>query len=332
MLFMLLTVREIIQEYFNKNHSERVQKEFTNWMNDTTNESEKDESLKNIWDGLNIAADESTKASFETLQTKMDIVSVSKSHKIPLVRKLLRIAAIIILPVLFAGITYRMMKNTTTNEDVKLVECIVPNGEMRTVTLPDSSVVKVNSGSILIYPQHFANTRDIYLNGEAYFTVTKDKTKPFIVKTSDMDVEVLGTVFNVSAYTDSENTSATLESGKVNVRFKNTDKEPVILNPDEQVTYNKSTGAVEKKIVNVENTIAWTDGNTIIQSMPISEVVKIIERKYAMKVYLNSNNYEQERITMKMTDDETVTDFMLVLQYLVPQLKYKIENDKLYIY
>jgi ferric-dicitrate binding protein FerR (iron transport regulator) len=326
-------IHEIIRQYFNNNYSDCTQKEFMFWIKGTTDDIEKDAAFRSIWDELDILPDQSTEKSFDTLRTKMHTASYFIPPKISLIQKLLRIAAILILPLITAGITYWAMKDIgTTDKCAKFVECIVPDGEIRTVTLPDSSVVKVNSGSILIYPQRFTDTRDIFLSGEAYFTVTKDETRPFIVKTSDMDVEALGTVFNVSAYTDSKNLSASLESGKINVVFKNMNKEPVILLPDEQVTYNKSSGLIEKKTVKIENIIAWIKGNIVIQSMSVNEVVKIIERKYAVKVYLDPDKYRNERITIKIMPEESVNDFMAVLQYLIPRLKYKIENDTVYIY
>jgi ferric-dicitrate binding protein FerR (iron transport regulator) len=299
-------------------------------MKDTVDNAEKDEAFRNIWDELNITSGQSVEESFEALQAKIQAVSV---RDVLSIRKLLRIAAILILPLISAGITYLTVKNSkTADNSIAFIECIVPDGEVRTITLPDSSVVKVNSGSILIYPRHFAGTRDIFLNGEAYFTVTKDETKPFIVKTSGMDVEALGTVFNVSAYTDGENLSTSLESGKVNVTFKNMDKEPILLLPDEQVVYGKNSGLIEKKTVKIENAIAWINGNMVIQSMPVNEVMKIVERRYAVKVYFDPDKYRNERITMKIMPEESAVDFMTVLQYLIPCLKYKIEEDRIYVY
>ena len=329
---MSTKIREVIQKYFRNNQTKEVRKVFASWINRSQQKDEKDAALNEIWNTLDIPADKSTEKSFEKLMTVIQSSTAeNKSQRLPFIHKLSYIAAIIMLPLISIGITYYIMKEPAIN-NTSLVECIVPDGEIRTIILPDSSVVKVNSGSILIYPQHFADTRDIFLNGEAYFTVVKDETKPFIVKTTDMNIEVLGTIFNISAYTDSENSSATLEEGKVNVQFKNPDKEHIILLPNEQVAYNRLSGLVTKNTVKVENTIAWTDGNLVIQGMTIDEVIKIIERKYAMTVYLNSNKYTNERITMKVTDGESISEFMSVLQYLVPQMKYKIENDKLYIY
>jgi ferric-dicitrate binding protein FerR (iron transport regulator) len=192
--------------------------------------------------------------------------------------------------------------------------------------------VQLNAGSILVYPQQFGKTRNVYLNGEAYFAVVHNEQQPFIVKTMDMEIEVLGTVFDLSSYIDSENSSVTLQLGKVNVRFKNQALEPVILSPNEQVTYNRASHSVHKQTVNCDNELAWTKGNLIIQSRSIEEIAKMVERKYNLKVYTNFNRYKNEKITMKFMNDETITDVMDVLQGLVPNLQYKIENDQLYIY
>ncbi|GAB6122420.1 FecR family protein [Dysgonomonas termitidis] len=331
---MSTRIHEIIQKYFQNNQSKKVKKVFASWIKRESNKEEKETAFNEIWDNLNIEADRSTEKSFDKLLTTIQATNpTSGKERIPLIRRFSRIAAIIMLPILSVGVTYYLMKDSVKiDNQVQLVECIVPNGETRTITLPDSSVIKVNSGSVLIYPKQFSDSRDIFLNGEAYFTVTKDETKPFIVKTTDMDIEVLGTVFNVNAYTDSEKTSTTLESGKVNVKIKNINQDQVILIPDECVTYNRSTGLFEKSSIKVENVIAWTEGNMVIQSMTINEIIKFVERKYAMEVFLNSNKYDHERITMKVKSDESINEFMDVLKFLVPQLKYKIENNKLYIY
>ncbi len=327
-------IREVIQGYFKNNQSKKVKKIFDLWINRPIQKDEKEAALSEIWEDLDTLPDASTEKSFEkllsTIQSEKPVV---RKEYIPLTRRLSRIAAILILPIISVGVTYYLMKNSATEESrMHLVECIVPNGEMRTIVLPDSSIVKVNSGSIIIYPEKFTDSRDIFLNGEAYFTVTRDETKPFIVKTTDIDIEVLGTVFNVSSYADSENSSATLESGQINIRFKDTDQAPLILQPDEQLIYDRSSKSVKKNPVNVGNITSWTEGNTFIQSLTMEELAKVIERKYAVKVNLNANKYRNDLISVKMSEKESISELMTVLQYLVPHMKYKIENNELYIY
>jgi ferric-dicitrate binding protein FerR (iron transport regulator) len=325
-------VRQIIHEYFNNIYPKHVQRDFVSWLNERKDGEEKEEILREIWDELPAEADQSTAESFRKLQLRISS-KASKTKRLSLFQRLSRVAALLLIPLLSVTLTCLYLGKKGSAEDMKFVEYIVPNGETRSLTLPDSSQVRLNSGSILIYPQHFGKTRNIYLNGEACFTVVHNRKQPFIVTTADLEVEVLGTVFNVSSYADCENSSATLERGKVSVRLKNQDNAPVILTPNEQICYNRNSGLFEKQTVKVDNITAWTKGDILIQSKSIDEVAKILERKYALKVYLNSDRYKNEKITLKFMNEEGgINEFMKVLQHLVPKLTYKITNDKLYIY
>jgi ferric-dicitrate binding protein FerR (iron transport regulator) len=320
---------QIIEKYFSNIYPDHVQKNFASWLNEKKDREEKDKILLEVWNELQAEADASTEESFKKLQSKISSKR-QQTNKLQVFHRLLKIAAVFLLPLLSIAGTYLYMKKNIPAEDVKLLECIVPSGETGSLTLPDSSKVQLNSGSILIYPEHFDKTRQVYLNGEAYFSVVHNDKQPFIVTTGDWEVEVLGTVFNLSSYIDSESSSATLEQGKICVRPKN--GAPLMLSANEQVIYDRISGLFEKQTVKVENVTAWTKGNVFIQSMSIEEIAKIIERRYAMKVYLNLNRHTDDKITMKFMDGEDITEFMKILRYLVPDLRYRIENDKLYIY
>lgn len=328
---MTSRIREIIVNYFENDQSKRVRSKFAAWIREGADVDEKESAMSELWDGLDARADISTERSFERLSAT--IRSVESRRPAPPVRRFVRAAAILILPFIAAWITWWAMKSPAeTIANLDLVECIVPYGQVRTTILPDGSVVKINSGSILIHPKDFTSNREVFLNGAAYFTVTRDEARPFTVKTGDMDIEVLGTVFEVSAYSDGEKLATTLESGAVTVRFKNDSAAPVTITPGEQISLNRRSGQIEREVVNVDNVIAWTRGNMIIQSMSIDEVARCIERRYNMKVYLNSNDYRDERITVKVMGNETAADLMKVLEIIVPGLRYRIEGDKLYIY
>lgn len=326
--------RRIIQIYFNNIYPEHIRKNFTTWLKLPKDEEVKDEALQEIWDNLNIESDSTTEESYRKLQSRIFTnTSSEKKSSFFSIRMLYRAAAILLLPLLSVTATYLYMKKDfVATEDIKLVEHMVPNGETHDIILPDLSKVKLNAGSILIFQKHFGKTRTVYLNGEAYFNVSHDKTKPFIVNTTDMEVEVLGTVFNVSSYSGDNHSSTTLESGKVNVRFKNVDYQEVTLVPNEWISYDRSTGLIKKQKVKVENIVAWTKGNVLLQGVTIEEITKIIERRYGINVYLNSQNYRNERITMKLDSTEGIHVFMDILHHLIPGLRYSIENDKVYIY
>jgi ferric-dicitrate binding protein FerR (iron transport regulator) len=327
-------IRQIIQAYFYNKYSKIVQRKFSKWLVNDKFAEEKDAALQAIWDNLHVKPEQSTERSFE--QVKRRTLMPDRSfRRISFLQKIGRIAAVLLLPLVSAGLVYFYTQHTNAAANSsELTECFVPNGKIRTMILPDSSQVLLNAGTILIYPSSFgARTRTVYLNGEACFTVMRDENKPFIVKTTDMDIEVLGTVFNVSSYADSEHASTTLKSGRVNVHLKNEASTAVILEPSEQISYNRISGdAKVTRQVNVENVFAWKDGHLIIQSMSINEIAKTIERRYGVTIYLNANKYEKERITAKFIHGETVYEFLSVLQQLIPGLKYKTEENKIYIY
>lgn len=327
----MLRIRRIIETYFNRNYRGHVQKRFAEWLGDKRHRRAKNEIMYEIWTQLNVEADESTETSFRKFQDRL-MSRVEKRSRSLIGEKWLK-AAVVALPLISFALTCLYMKNYQLPEDdIRFVECIVPNGETRTVTLPDSSKVKLNAGTLIVYPAHFGKERSVVLNGEAYFSVVNDERRPFIVKTTDFEVDVLGTTFNVSSYTDSENSSATLESGKLNVRFRNRNNQSVELTPNEQVTYNRLSGLAMKKSVQVKNILAWTQNNIVIQRMAIEEIAKVIERKYHFKVYVNSNRLKNENITVKFINDESIDQIMHILKELVPGMQYKMEKDKLYIY
>jgi ferric-dicitrate binding protein FerR (iron transport regulator) len=326
--------RRILQNYFNHTYSKIVTGNFWYWFINHRNIDEREAALRELWDNLEAQPQPSTEQSFRRVERRISM-RPDAFRAVPFLQKIGRIAAIFLLPLVSAGVVYfyTQQANAAATSG-ELTECFVPHGEIRMVALPDSSHVLLNAGTVLIYPSSFgARTRTVYLNGEACFTVSRNENKPFIVKTTDMDIEVLGTVFDVSSYADSEHAVATLKSGRVSVQLKNEASTAVILEPREQISYNRTSGEVKiTRQVNVDNVLAWKDGHLVLQSLSMNEIAKMIERRYGLTIYLNTNKYEKERITAKFMHNETVQEFLSVLQQLIPGLNYKIEETKIYIY
>lgn len=329
-------IKKVIQEYLESTYNHLIITRFISWFNKEKYSDEKDQALFEIWNGLDVSTDDSTVQSFNTFKANnltSNQSNLNKDSKYYL-KRLGRIAAILALPLLSSLLTYYTMNRNRVPviDNTRFVECIVPNGETRTIVLPDSSVVKLNSGTILVYPEEFrADYRDIYLNGEAFFTVKRNTEKPFWVKTTDMDVEVLGTVFNVLSYTSDQISSTTLESGKVRIHLKN-NGENLILVPNEQIVYNRQTNRAEVKNVDAVSTTSWISGNFHIESSSMEDLIKAIERKYGVNVYLSSTRFKNEKITMRFINNENLNDCMNILQQIVPDLKYEIDGDNVFIY
>ncbi|UKJ06961.1 FecR family protein [Solitalea lacus] len=162
-------------------------------------------------------------------------------------------------------------------------------GETFQVRLPDGTMVMLNAASSIKYPVSFASlkTRNVELNGEAYFEVTKDKTHPFIVKSGNQEVEVLGTHFNVNNYADEIGIKTTLLEGSVKV-VNTLSQLSNVLKPGEQAEVN-ALGQISVDKVNVSKAVAWTNGKFVFENESIESIMRKLARWYDVEVVYTSD-------------------------------------------
>lgn len=164
-------------------------------------------------------------------------------------------------------------------------QLIVPAAKRSFLELADGSRIWVNANTRVVYPVTFEEKkREIYVEGEIYIEVTPDKERPFIVKSNKMDIRVLGTSFNVSAYDTNSEVSVVLVSGKVNVRTDNQTES--VLEPSDRLSYEKGSTNIKK--VNVENYISWKDGYYAFDNEYFSTVLDKLSNYYGKKISYNS--------------------------------------------
>jgi transmembrane sensor len=168
---------------------------------------------------------------------------------------------------------------TNKNAQISYTTIKTPKGGIYKLVLEDNSYVYLNSGSSIKLPTRFAGERRVELNGEAYFEVSHDNKKPFIVHTQDQNIRVLGTKFNVKAYSD-EPVATTLADGKV--RVTGTGKQEAILTPGKQAISENNKLTVRE--VNVGDYIGWKDNQFVFHRMSLAEIMKQLERWYDIKV------------------------------------------------
>ncbi|MCT4603512.1 MAG: FecR domain-containing protein [Marinifilum sp.] len=174
----------------------------------------------------------------------------------------------------------------------------VPRNGEYFVQLPDGTKVWINSDSKLGFNSQFkGKSRVVELTGEAYFEVAKDSNKPFIVKTASADVKVLGTEFNVKAYADEEYTYATLKEGKVSV---STSRQNELLNPNEQLVINNTTGENEKRIVDASIYSAWVDGKLVFKDERLEDILLSLSRWYDVSVFYANESIKNRRFSISI--------------------------------
>ena len=180
-------------------------------------------------------------------------------------------------------------------KDEQFNQIIVPYGKYVSLQLSDGTKVWLNSGSRMTYPPVFnGNHREVYLQGEGYFEVTKNTQKPFFVKTDLLKVEVLGTKFDVQAYKQENSYSALLLEGKVSLSSRqklSTNQEDIVLKQYERGEFSVTTNKiVVENVQHPENYVAWTYGYISFDEETLESLLKRISRYYNIDIQLISEN------------------------------------------
>lgn len=218
-------------------------------------------------------------------------------------------------------------------EHFKQICMEVPNGSQTTLTLPDGTMVRLNSGSKLTYSQGFGITdREVMLNGEAYFKVTHSEKLPFSIHTDNLDIIDKGTEFVCRNYGDEKQAEVQLLEGSVAIYNKTTSSNSELsIKPGERVVFNKADGTWEKNVLylNREQSIAMSE--LFFDNMTISDIAKVLIRCYGVNIKvardISDKTFNGAFDRSKNTVEEILDDFSRT-----HQLNYKKTNDTYVIY
>ena len=207
----------------------------------------------------------------------------------------------------------------------------VPKGQKVNVTLPDGSTVLLNSLSTLRYQQNFGyEDRIVSLQGEGFFDIKKEANKKFIVITEHLDVQVLGTKFNLHAYNEDELIEMALVEGNVRIETHESPQQIAYVNPSEKIIYNKRSKklTINKSDSKIET--AWTFNDIYFRSETFDKVISLLERKYDVNIHLESEILTNDHFTgyINSTNIEDALK-MLKIHY---KFNYKISNNDVWIY
>lgn len=175
----------------------------------------------------------------------------------------------------------KQQAGTESTAQATLVEKISSKGQKRTLMLPDGTMVKLNAGSSITYPQEFAgNERNVSLQGEAFFEVSENPDKPFVIDTDGLKTRVLGTSFNVRSYTDEAEIKVAVLTGKVEIR--GTDGTSSVLLPTEMGIFEREKASISKNKYDFRKEIAWKDGVLYYDKEDLKTVIKKLEMWYGV--------------------------------------------------
>ena len=225
------------------------------------------------------------------------------------------------------------------NKDLKVETLVyntitVPYGKRYEVQLSDGTNVHLNAGTSLKYPIKFieGENRQVFLDGEAYFNVSKDVNNSFVVNTNEIDVRVLGTQFNISSYPEDENITTVLVEGLVSIYHSNEDYNPetaTLLDPGSKAKWDKKTNQIEISKADIEMHTAWINGKIIFRYTPFKNIIKKLERHYNVEI-INNNKALDNQLFAASFDIETIEQVLesFNISYAI---HYSIKNNQIII-
>lgn len=242
--------------------------------------------------------------------------------------KIAAVAAVFLLLLSTAGyFSYQAGYKTQNSQLVRLEN---PLGTKSHVTLPDGSQVTLNAGTILIYPTAFvAKRREVEIQGEAFFEIVHDAGHPFIVKAQEVNVQVLGTQFNVKAYEDEDNIAVTLKEGSVALSIRNK-PDQIEMKPGEQVTFHKTNRHISRQKVDQFLFTSWKENKFYFAGITFGNIARQLERNFNVNIHITSEKLRNTVFTGEFTQGENLEQILQTMT-LDKRIKYQIKGDQIYI-
>lgn len=356
-------ILEIIVRILSGDASQEDKQRLIGWLGHNPENMKTFGHLESIWNALEIMAsgkEYNAGEAHERFKTKTsDKITVrGRSRFKQTIDWCLRIAAIL---VIVTGLSYLMMKSERADSitDTAVYEVIAPRGSKAQVMLPDGSRVWLNADSKIKYRKDFnEESRDIFLEGEAYFEVAKNPGKPFIVTTANIRIRALGTAFNVKSYPGESTIETTLIEGKVVVEkiLANSEGEKLLtLEPNQKVIYYKNPGSYKEILVDDENVaqkpilplksiesqiklndkvkpeqdIAWKNNRWYFENESFQSLAVKLERRFRVNIHFLNDEIKEYPFSGKF-DDIIIERMLVALQFASP-FYYTITDKDIYI-
>ncbi|WP_318350189.1 FecR family protein [Aquipluma nitroreducens] len=262
--------------------------------------------LKNIWALLSSTKEMPLAEANEMYSRfKKQLPSASNNRRMSL-GSLFKYAAIFILGVMITSLSvYLTERKGWMGSDKEFIQTVVADkGQISKVILPDSSVVWINSGSKITYNSKFArNNRKIDLVGQAFFHAAHNEKIPFVVDVNGFLVKVLGTKFDVNAYSGEKNIRVVLESGRVELCQSSNHDFKYTLSPGEMATFNLEDKKLTIDKVKPELFSSWKEGVLIFRDKPMTEVLDELQRRYNIDIEVKDHDIYKSVFTARLSDE-----------------------------
>jgi len=311
----------LIISYLQGNLSKEETDLFYNWMNESASNKKLFFEIKAMYDaGHSLGKPLDVAESWQRLLNKKE---KTRSLRFNLWYKIASYAAVALIAVAVSSVFFLSYNKT----DGGLYSRYIGGDglEADIVELPDGTQVSLGSKTTFHYDKDFGkDKRIVYLEGEAYFDVAKQKDKPFIVKTTEQDIEALGTKFNVMAYPTDSLVITTLLEGSVRLMTLGGGRE-TILRPDQQFIYNRNRKTASLNYVDAWQYTSWTTGYYYFSEQTLDAILDRLSHVYGVEFTVLSKSLNKRTFTGTFYRGESIKDIMEVINLSVP-IKYKIDK------
>jgi len=240
-----------------------------------------------------------------------------------------RVAAILALPVML-GIGWYLGSDRNRAETA-MCEVTAPKGQISKCVLADGTQIWLNAGTTIKYDATLKGSfREVELDGEAYFKVSKNKHKPFVVTTKYAKIKVLGTVFNLKAYSGDSNVETTLEEGSVEFSLNGSSAKPVELKPGEQVVFNSAENKLTLGKVDTYLLTAWKDGKYVFKDADLKTIITELERLYDVRIHLQNDSLMQLHFRGMFEYEQNIFSALETLERTT-NLKYRMDGRDIWL-
>jgi len=323
--FDLQILKKYLGSSFEKEYSSFLST-VRDWFMSGELESELEDASSRVWEEIPLEVEHKELDGERILDKIHHMIKTEESvfmsgvrHKVRIIDYVTRAAAILFIPLLFTC-GYLFFKLFPTGKEVPYSEIHAPLGTRTAFYLPDGTTGWINGGSTLRFPPRFTgSTRDVNLSGEAFFNVSPNPRKPFLVTTRYIEAKVYGTAFNIMAYDDEEKTEVTLESGAVQVFKKRVDRkiDLSLLGASQSCIYYHLNDSSRIITVQPSEKTAWKEGRLVFKYEAFSEVVNKLNRWYNVNIVIKDADLEKY-VYYGTFEDETLDEVLKLLQFTAP--------------
>lgn len=318
-----------IQKYLQGKSTEEENQQLLRWIRESEDNKKEFFAAKDIWDSYGYQSNQKQYHETPELELLRNQIQAKILRPAFSFKQAMRIAALLVVTFgLGWASRFISFDGGKPEQEIAMQEIFVPKGQVNQIFLADGTRIWINSETKMTVPAVFSGTeRVVKLDGEAFFEVAKDKNRPFRVQLNGQQIEVLGTSFNVRAYSNSGEIETTLQTGSIHLK---TGKQTTELIPGEQCVYDKTAKGLTISKVDPVSFSSWKDGRFEFQNEDLIEVFKVVERWYDVEITFDEAYFRGMHFSGVIKRNKDANHFLELLNLSIP-VNYTIKTDKIQI-